>query len=407
VHEGALPPPASLRVIISDRALRALMLVVFVIMLGFGIIAPILPLFARSFGVSYGAAGLLVSAFAFTRLGFDLVAGPIVDRWGEQRASVAALLFVAASSFATALAPNFPTAVVLRAAGGAGSAVLFAALYSYLLKIVPAERMARASGLFYGAFNVGIIAGGPLGGVIAGQFGLRAPLYFYAGVLVVSAACFKRFVPDPARAARQEPDAVSSRDRFRAVLRDPSLMRIAVMNFAYLLMIVSVYDTLMPLFARDHLHMSPTVIGGVFAVALTTELLLMYPAGAAADRVGRKPVGLATFAWLIVIISLISLTNSRPLFFVLMALVGTATGSSSVVPTAMLGDVAAKASSGTAVAVFRFAGDLGMTIGPLVVGFATNAFGFKAAFPIAVVPCFIALVMMVSMPETLQRGLRN
>src|SRR4029077_9557937 len=137
---------------------------------------------------------------------------------------------------------------------------------------------------------------------------------------------------------------------------------------AYLLMIVSVYDTLMPLFARDHLHMSPTTIGGVFAVALTTELLLMYPAGAAADRVGRRPVGLATFGWLIVIISLIGLTNSRPLFFVVMALVGTATGSSSAVPTAMLGDVAVKASSGTAVAVFRFAGDLGMTVGPLVVG---------------------------------------
>ena len=390
--------------IIRDPALRVLMLVVFVIMLGFGIVAPILPLFARSFGVSYGSAGLLISAFAFTRLAFDLVAGPIVDRWGEQRASVAALLFVAASSALTGMAPNFPTAVVLRAAGGAGSAVLFAALYSYLLKIVPAERMARASGLFYGAFNVGIIAGGPLGGVIAGAFGLRAPLYVYAGVLVVSAAFFRRFVPDPPRVPRDEAVKVSSRDRLVAVLRDPSLMRIAVMNFAYLLMIVSVYDTLMPLFARDHLHLSPTTIGGVFAIALTTELLLMYPSGAAADRAGRKPVGIATFGWLIVIISLIGLTNSRPLFFVVMALVGTATGSSSVVPTAMLGDLAAKASSGTAVGVFRFAGDLGMTIGPLLVGFAANAFGFKVAFPIAVIPCFIALVMLAQMPETLKRA---
>lgn len=390
--------------IIGDPALRVLMLVVFVIMLGFGIIAPILPLFARSFGVSYGSAGLLISAFAFTRLAFDLVAGPIVDRWGEQRASVAALLFVAASSALTGMAPNFPTAVVLRAAGGAGSAVLFAALYSYLLKIVPAERMARASGLFYGAFNVGIIAGGPLGGVIAGQFGLRAPLYFYAGVLVVSAVFFRRLVPDPPRAPRGETATISSGARLVAVLRDPSLMRIAIMNFAYLLMIVAVYDTLMPLFARDHLHLSPTTIGGVFAIALTTELLLMYPSGAAADRVGRKPVGIATFAWLIVIISLIGLTNSQVAFFIVMALVGTATGSSSVVPTAMLGDLAAKASSGTAVGVFRFAGDLGMTIGPLLVGFAANSFGFKAAFPIAVIPCFIALVMLAQMPETLTRA---
>jgi len=403
VHEGALPPPASLRVILSDPALRVIMLVVFVIMLGFGIVAPVLPLFARSFGVSYGAAGLLISAFAFTRLGFDLFAGPLVDRWGEQRTSIAALLFVALSSALTALAPNFALAVVFRAAGGAGSALLFAALYSYLLKIVPAERMARAAGLFYGAFNVGIIAGGPLGGFIAGSFGLRAPLYFYAGVLVLSALLYQFVVPDPKRAPRAKSTEPSSRRRFMSAIRDRRLARVALVNFAYLWMIVAVYDTMMPLFARDHLHMTPTAIGGVFAIALVAEMLVMYPAGAAADRLGRKPVGIATFAWLVVIVSVVGLTSSRLLFFIVMAGVGTATGSSGVIPTAMLGDVAAKESSGTAVGVFRFAGDLGMTLGPLVAGLTTNALGFKAAFMTAVAPSVLALVIMARMPETLKR----
>jgi MFS family permease len=384
--------------------LRVIMLVVFVIMLGFGIVAPVLPLFARSFGVSYGAAGLLISAFAFTRLAFDLFAGPLVDRWGEQRASIAALLFVALSSFATALAPNFPSAVIFRAAGGAGSALLFAALYSYLLKIVPAERMARAAGLFYGAFNIGIIAGGPLGGFIAGRFGLRAPLYFYAGVLVLSAFLYRVVVPDPKRAPTAKTDERSSRRRFMSVLQDRELRRVAFLNFAYLWMIVAVYDTLMPLFARDHLHMTPTMIGGVFAVALVTEMLVMYPSGIAADRLGRKPVGIGSFAWLVAIVSLVGLSSSRLLLFVVMAAVGTATGSSGVVPTAMLGDVAAKESSGTAVGIFRFAGDLGMTLGPLAAGLTTNALGFKAAFMTAVAPSLLALLMLTRMPETLKRS---
>ena len=403
MHEGAIPPPASLRVIISDPALRVIMLVVFVIMLGFGIVAPILPLFARSFGVSYGAAGLLISAFAFTRLAFDLFAGPIVDKWGEQRASVAALLFVAASSVLTGLAPNFPSAVVLRAAGGAGSAVLFAALYSYLLRIVPAERMARASGLFYGAFNVGIIAGGPLGGVIAGAFGLRAPLYFYAGVLVVSAVFFRRFVPDPPRASRPDGSA-ANKEGFFEVLKNPAIFRVATMNFAYLWMIVCVYDTLMPLFARFRLGMSPTTIGAVLAIALVTEMLVMYPSGVLADRLGRKPVAISTFTWLVVIVALVGFSTSRVIFFVVMALVGTATGSTAVIPTAILGDVAAEGSSGTAVGIFRFAGDLGMTLGPLAVGLTTNAVGFKAAFVVAVLPSFLALLDLFRMPETLKRA---
>jgi len=404
VHEGALPQPASLRQILADPALRVIMVVVFVIMLGFGIVAPILPLFARSFGVSYGAAGLLISAFAFTRLAFDLFAGPFVDRWGEQRSSIMALLFVALSSFLTALAPNFPLAVIFRAAGGAGSALLFASLYSYLLKIVPAERLARASGLFYGAFNVGIIAGGPLGGIIAGQFGLRAPLYFYSGVLVLSAIVYRRFVPDPIRAKRTDEAPLSSLARFASVVRDTRFMLVAFVNFAYLWMIVCIYDTLTPLFARDHLGMSPTVIGAGFAVALATEMLTMYPSGALADRLGRKPVGIATFLWLTAIISVLGLTRSELVYFLLLAAVGTATGSSGVIPTAMLGDIASEASSGTAVGIFRFAGDLGMTIGPLAVGFTANSAGFRVAFPVAVIPCFLAAVAIARLPETLKRA---
>ena len=56
------------------------MLVAFVLMAGFGVVAPILPLFARSFGVGYAAAGGMISAFAAARLAFDLVAGPLIDR---------------------------------------------------------------------------------------------------------------------------------------------------------------------------------------------------------------------------------------------------------------------------------------------------------------------------------------
>src|SRR5438445_7967462 len=203
-------PPAkvSVRSILGERSVRVIMLITFVIMLGFGIIAPILPLYARSFGVGYGDAGLLISAFAFTRLVMDLFAGPIVDRYGERAAATGGLVFVAISSVLTGLAPTFVLAVVFRGAGGAGSSVLFAALYSYLLKVVPKHRMARTLGVFYGSFNVGFIAGGPIGGVIAHLLGLAAPLFVYAGLCVVSALLYLRLVSDPPRREGTAPPAV-------------------------------------------------------------------------------------------------------------------------------------------------------------------------------------------------------
>ena len=204
---GASGEKVSARLILSDRAVRIPVLLVFVIMLGFGIVAPILPLYARSFGVGYDAASLLISTFAFARLVFDPVAGPVVDRYGERLCAVTGVVFVGASSFLAGLAGSFPLVVVFRGAGGLGSSLLFAALYSYLLKVVPSNRMGRTMSVFYGALNVGIIAGGPIGGVVAHVWGLRSPLFIYAGLCFLSGMLYLKFMPEPS--ASHADDAVA------------------------------------------------------------------------------------------------------------------------------------------------------------------------------------------------------
>src|SRR6266511_667754 len=127
----------SFRLIVSDPAVRVVVLIVFVIMLGFGIIAPILPLYARSFGVSYDAASLLISAFAFMRLVSDPIVGPIVDQYGERRCAMTNVVAVEISAVLAGLTSNFPLVVIFHTAESANSSLLFAALYNYLLKIVP------------------------------------------------------------------------------------------------------------------------------------------------------------------------------------------------------------------------------------------------------------------------------
>ena len=74
------------------------------------------------------------------------------------------------------------------------------------------------------------------------------------------------------------------------LLRTPGLLTVAVANLAYMWMVAAVFDTLVPLFAQDELGMSTVGIGVVFAVALAAEFAVLYPAGAAADRHGRRAV---------------------------------------------------------------------------------------------------------------------
>jgi MFS family permease len=401
--ENSVPEPkVGVRLILSDPAVRTIILIVFVVMLGFGIVIPVLPLYARSFGVGYEAAGLLISAFALTRLIVDPVSGPVVDRLGERRSAAAGVAIVGISSVLTGLAPTFPLAVLSRAAGGAGSALLFTALTSYLLKVVPKDRMARTLGLFYGSFNVGVIAGGPLGGLIANRFGLASPLFFYAGLLFLSGTLYLRFVRDPATEARTE-ETTEMGTRMLDLLRRPAFLTTVFLNFAYLWMIAAVYDTLVPLFAHDHLGMSTLGIGVVFSLALATELLVLYPAGSAADRFGRRPVTVPSMAGLTLMVGALGFAQSPLTFAILMAVLGVGSGVAGVPPGAMLSDVAPSQRSGTAVGLFRFAGDLGLVLGPLVSGATAGAFGFVPAFWIASIPIGIGLVLAIRTPETLRR----
>jgi MFS family permease len=188
----------------------------------------------------------------------------------------------------------------------------------------------------------------------------------------------------------------------RDILRIPGFMTVVVTNLAYLWVVAAVFDTLVPLFAKDELAMSTVGIGVIFAVALTTEFVVLYPAGAVADRRGRKFLLVPALAALAVLSGSLGWAETPVVLGVLMAVSGIAFGFAGVPPAAMLADVVPTERSGTAVGLFRFCGDLGFTLGPLLAGFTATAFGFEVAFAVAAVPTVIALLLAVRTEETLR-----
>jgi MFS family permease len=393
-------PIGAIRGILADRQVGVVVLLAFVLMLGAGVTFPILPLFARSFGGGYDSAGVFIAVYSAARLLADLGGGVVVDRIGERLAAAGGLAVVAVATALTGLAPTYALATLAYACSGIGSAVVFAAMYSQLLKTVPQDRMARTLSVFYSAFNLGIVAGGLASGVIADRLGLAAPLFFTAGIAAVGAVAYLRLVPAPETRPESEERPHGSVATLRRVLRTPGFVMVLATNFAYLWMIVAIFDTLLPLYA-DSLGISTIGIGVLFAVSLAVEFLVLYPAGSLADRRGRRAVlipaliglGLATVAvgW-----------ADTPLWLgVAMAVLGIASGFAGVPPGAMLADIMPRDAPGTAVGVFRFAGDLGFTLGPLVAGYGAAHLGFEAAFALTAIPTAVALVAVVRGQETL------
>src|SRR6266566_3724168 len=168
------------------REVAILTSVSFTVALGYGIVAPDIPAFARHFGVDTAAAASVVSAFALARVVGALPAGRLVDRFGEHTVMATGIAIVAASSILAGLSGSFAALIALRGVGGLGSAMFGVSAQTLLLVSVPNEQRGRASGLFAGGFLVGGISGPALGGLIA-AWSMRAPFIIYGCLLVVPA----------------------------------------------------------------------------------------------------------------------------------------------------------------------------------------------------------------------------
>src|SRR6201991_2772275 len=187
-----------------------------VVALGYGVVAPVLPQYARHFGVSVSTATFIVTAFAVLRLVSAPPAGLLVQRLGERRVYIAGLLIVALSTGACAFGQTYWQLLLFRSLGGFGAAMFTVSSLGLLIRISPADAGGPVSGLVSSGFLIGSVAGPVLGSVTAG-LGLAAPFVIYGAALLVAAAVVFVFLRHSSVAAPEESDEPAG--SVRTVLR--------------------------------------------------------------------------------------------------------------------------------------------------------------------------------------------
>jgi len=372
----------------------------FMVALGFGIVAPAIPAFARQFGVSVTAAAGVISVFALLRVVGALPAGRLVDRFGESGVMAAGIALVAVSSVLAGLSQSFAELLVLRGSGGVGSAMFSISAQALLLGSVPGDQRGRASGLFSGGFLVGGISGPAVGGLIA-AWSLRAPFFFYGGLLVVPAglaAVVLRRTPNLRPAAVGQPPAGSLAALGRAV-RSRTYRAAASANLADGFAALGVRGALVPLFVRDVLHRSVvwTGIGFLLFAALNGAALL--PGGRVADTVGRRPVIIVGCLVSAVGMVMLALLPGPWAYLAALGVAGFGSGLLDVAPAAMIGDII-DSGGGTLVASYQMAGDVGAVVGPVAGGFLVDSASYAAAFGLAAAVLSGAAILGFISPET-------
>ncbi|MGD0926357.1 MAG: MFS transporter [Streptosporangiaceae bacterium] len=371
----------------------------FTVALGFGIVAPDIPAFARHFGVSTASAASVISAFALLRVLGALPAGRLVDRFGEHRVMAAGIAIVAASSMLAGVSGSFVQLIVLRGIGGLGSAMFSVSAQTLLLVSVPHEQRGRASGLFSGGFLVGGISGPAIGGLLA-AWSLRAPFFIYGSMLIVPAVIAAAVLRDaPRREPRSRPRAARPWAAIAGALRSRAYRAAASANLADGFAAVGVRSAIVPLFVRDALHRSAVWTGIGFLVVAVLNASALLPAGWAADRLGRRPVIIAGCSVSAGGMAMLALLPGLWGYLLALAILGLGSGLLDVAPAAMIGDIL-DGQGGTVVASYQMAGDAGTVAGPVTAGYLVDTVSYGAAFGLAAGVLGLAAVMGFLAPET-------
>lgn len=376
----------------------ALVAVAFMVAVGFGVVAPAIPLFAAQFGVGKTASSAVISAFAATRLATAPFVGRLVNALGERIVLATGIGIVAASSALAGFAQSYWQLLTLRGVGGVGSIMFSVSSVSLLIRVTPDELRGRAQGVYAGGFLLGTIAGPALGFVAA--WSLRAPFFLYAGTLLGAGAIGLGTLRHSTLAARRGDRATTV--GLSTALRNRSYRAALAGTFAAQWAVIGVRSAIVPLFVVEALGLGAgwTYVA-FFAVSVVSGFLLL-PLGRYADGYGRRPVLIGGLVAGAAGLAVLPVWSNAGGLLLGMGLLGVAGAALSVAPGAMVGDVVG-GRGGTVVAVFQMAGDAGSILGPLVAGWIADANGYGATFAVAAVIMLLPVGVVAAAPETRHR----
>ena len=392
------------------REVAVLSAVAFCVALGFGILAPAIPVFAKSFGVTATQASAVISVFAFMRLIGAVPAGWLVDRIGERSVLITGLTIVAVSSALAGFSTTFGQLLGFRGIGGLGSAMFTVSAMALLLRSVGPEQRGRAAGAFQGGFLLGGVAGPAVGGLVTG-ISIRLPFFVYAATLGAAVVVVVTMMAhthlrekDPTAPVLTDPEEAKGWRQLVHALRDRAYVTALAVNLGNGFTSFGLRSAIVPLFVVYSLGLKPSWTGyGLLAAAIVQAVLLL-PAGRMADTRGRKPaLIIGTGATALGFVAL-ALTGAIPAFLGAMAVLGVGAAFLSSAPAAVVGDITGGRRSGPIVATFQMMSDVGAVSGPIIAGLIVDSTGsYEAGFLVGAGVIAVAFVLATLMPETLRR----
>ena len=270
------------------KSLSILFFTIFLDLMGYGLIIPLLPDYVRSLGASALLVGVVAAAYSVTQFLFGPVLGSLSDRFGRRPVLLGTIALNVVAYYVFGLAHTLPLLLASRLLAGAASGNLSVA-QAYITDLTPPEGRAKALGLVGAALGLGFIFGPPVGGVVKFYLGIEWVGYVAALLAALNLLLALVRLPESRPAARPvRPVRFFDAAALAAVGRSSQLRRLFGMYFLFTLAfaLLTVSGALL---WKDRFGLNDAQIGYTFAfIGVVTAFVQLGLLGRLVPRFGER-----------------------------------------------------------------------------------------------------------------------
>jgi predicted MFS family arabinose efflux permease len=264
----------------NRSALAILFVIVFIDLLGFGMVIPVMPLYAKRLGASEAWTGLLSAGYSAMQFVFAPIWGRLSDRIGRRPMLLGSIVMTAVAFALYGLAGSFPILLISRLFAGAATANI-AIARAFVADVTAPEDRARGMGIIGAAFGLGFVLGPAIGGVLS-NYSLSLPGFAAAALAAVNGIAAWFILPEP-----EHRFSVDRRPRFAAMreeLARPGIRRVIGIYFITVLAF-SAMEATYAFLAWQRYGLAESSVGYVFAYI---GVLLVIVQGGLVGRLSRR-----------------------------------------------------------------------------------------------------------------------
>jgi multidrug resistance protein len=347
--------------------LLLIFLTVFIDMVGFGIVIPVLPLYAEHFHASPVEIGWLTGIYSGMQILFVPILGRLSDRFGRRPILIVSLAGTAIGFLIMGWASSLPLLFVARIIDGASGGNISTA-QAYIADISTPENRSRSMGILGAAFGLGFTFGPMIGGVLS-RISYGAPFYFAAALAAVNVALLYFILPESlAPEHRSQP---TDRSRIWEVLQHGHgrLFGTIVATYFFTISGFAIMTTLFALFTEKHFGFDAHQTGYVFGfIGIVSVILQGGLIGRLIKLFGETALARFGLFILSVGLALLAFAPSLPMLLLMCAVIAIGNGLSTPTLNGLASQLVDRGWQGRALGLMQSAGSMGRLIGPLIAG---------------------------------------